>query len=335
MQVCLTGATGFIGANVVRALLARGDRVRCIIRTPNQCIEGLDIETVVVPLVPETPEDEDALARAMDGVEAILHVAGLFDPSPGGIERMEAIHVAATRALCTAGIRAGVRRIVCCSSSVTVGFGGLDAPGDEDTPIDAEAIYGKAGALRAYHDTKLQSERIVLAQKDIEGVVVNPDFILGPWDIKPTSGQLIVTMARGWLPFYPRGGKCFQAARDCAEGHLLALDKGRPGRRYLLGSDNLSYRQFMGIVAEVVGRKPPAMALPGLVVGAAGLVGRTVSRLDAHRFAGLDPHVLRSMQQERYRSGARARDELGVPATPIAEAVEAAYRWFVDNGYCG
>jgi len=334
MQVCLTGATGFIGANVVRALLERGDTVRCLIRKPNPSIEGLDVETVTAPIAPQTPEETDALTRAVDGCEAIIHVAGLFDPSPGGIERMRTIHVDATQALCAAGIRASVRRLVLCSSSITVGFGSRDAPGDEDTPVDADAIYGRAGALRAYHDTKLASEKLVASQTEIEGVTVNPDFILGPWDVKPTSGQLIVTMAQRWVPFYPRGGKCFQSAKACAAGHLAALDRGVHGRRYLLGSHNLSYREFMGVVAEVVGRRPPAIPLPSLALGAAGLAGRIGSRLDAHRFAGLDGHVLRSMQQERYRTDERARLELGVSDQPIAEAVEAAYRWFVDRGYC-
>ena len=334
MQVCMTGATGFIGANVVRALLDRGDRVRCIIRKSNPCIEDLDVETITVPLVPQRPEEAAALARAVEGCEAILHVAGLFDTSPGGIDRMRAVHVDATRALCVAGAQAGVRRILLCSSSVTVGFGTLEAPGDEDTPVDADTIYGTTGALRAYHDTKLESERLVAQAEGIEGVIVNPDFILGPWDIKPTSGQLVVTMARGWVPLYPRGGKCFQSAGDCAQGHLAALDNGQPGRRYLLGSQNLSYQEFMGIVAEVVGRRPPAAALPDWVLGAAGLVGRVASRVNAHRFVGLDGHLLRAMQQARYRSGARARSELGLPDTPIIEAVEAAYRWFVDRGYC-
>ena len=148
MQVCLTGATGFIGANVARALLARGDQVRCIIRKPGPCIEGLDVETVTVPLAPSSPEERDALARAVDGCEAILHVAGLFDPSPGGEARMSSVHVDATQALCEAGVQAGVRRLVLCSSSVTVGFGPAHAPGDEDSGIDADRIYGRSGALR-------------------------------------------------------------------------------------------------------------------------------------------------------------------------------------------
>ena len=165
-------------------------------------------------------------------------------------------------------------------------------------------------------------------------VTVNPDFILGAWDVKPTSGQLVVSMAKGFVPVYPRGGKCFQDADDCALGHLYAMDKGQAGRRYLLGNENLSYQQFMGIVARVVGRQRPVLPVPNLAVRVAGSVGKRLARLDAHRFAGLDPYVLRSMQQERYRTAQRSFSELGVPRTPIVEAVEKAHRWFVDHGYC-
>jgi dihydroflavonol-4-reductase len=334
LRVCVTGATGFIGANLIRALLDRGDTVRCLIRAPNRCVEGLDVELVTVPLVPADDAAADALAAAIDGCEGIYHLAGLFDPSPGGIERMAAVHVDATQALVAAGKRAGARRMVLCSSSVTVGFGPMAAPGDEDTVFDPGAIYGEAGPLRAYHDTKREAEEWVTAQDQIEGVIVNPDFILGPWDVKPTSGQLIVSMARRWMPFYFRGGKCFQAASDCAQGHIAAMERGEVGRRYLLGSHNLSYRDFMGVVAEVVGRRPPAAPMPAMALGAAGLVGRMARRIDPHRFAGMDPDVLRSTQFERYRTGARARTELGIVDTPIEDAVEAAYRWFRDHGYC-
>ena len=263
-------------------------------------------------------------------------MAGLFDPSPGGVDRMRQVHVTATRALLRACDRAGVRRLVLCSSSVTVGFGAKDAPGDEETRFDPGAIYGEGTALRAYHDTKVEAEQLGASWPGpTEVVTVNPDFILGPWDVKPTSGQLIVTMARRlWVPVFPQGGKCFQHVDDCAEGHLLAMDKGTPGRRYLLGNENLRYRDFMAMVARVVGRPRPRLPLPRLAVGVAGRVGQQLSRIDEHRFAGLDPYVLRSMQQERYRSAERSFSELGVPRTPVVLAVEDAYRWFREHGYC-
>ncbi len=338
MRYVVTGGTGFIGANLVRVLLDAGHRVTCLVRRPKLALDGLDVR-LATPALGDLPEQVEALARELDGADGVFHVAGLFDPGPGGIDRMVQVHVRATRGLMLAAEKAGVRRLVLCSSSVTVGFGTRERPGDEDAPLDPEAIYGPrrrgpGGALRAYHDTKAQAEAMVLGWRDVEGVVVNPDYILGPWDVKPTSGQVIVTMARRPVPFFPRGGKCFQHVHDTAVGHLLAMERGRPGRRYLLANENLSYREFLGIVARVVGRRPPFLPVPDAALAAAGVVGRLGSRLDPHRFAGLDPWVLRSMQEERYRTAARAFAELGVPRTPIEQAVEDAFRWFREHGYC-
>ncbi len=327
MRVLVTGATGFLGANVVRALLARGHEVRCVIRAPNVCVEGLPVALARVSL-----SDVDALAGAMAGCDGVMHLAGTFDPSPGGEATMRALHVAATRALLDAAHRAGVPRFLLCSSSITVGFGPLDAPGDEDSPLDADAIYGRTGPLRAYHDTKAEAERLVA---EAGGVIVNPDFVLGPWDVKPTSGQLVCTMARGWVPVHPRGGKCFIDAGDCAVGHVAALEQGRPGRRYLLGNHNVSYAAFMGLVAEALGRRPPIAPLPDSVIAAAGWAGRLLQRVDAHRFAGLDAALLRAMQQPRYRSGRRAQVELGVPVTPLDTTIAETVRWFRAHGYPG
>jgi dihydroflavonol-4-reductase len=334
VEILLTGATGFIGANVVRLLLAEGHRVRCVVRQPNRCTAGLDVALLPLPLR-DRPAEIDALARAMEGCDGVMHLAGLFDPSPGGADRMREVHVDATRALLAAARAAGVPRFLTCSSSITVGFGPLSAPGDEDSPLDADLIYGTSGALRAYHDTKLEAEGLTAAWTGGVGVTVNPDFIIGPWDTKPTSGQLILSMGRGWVPVYPRGGKCFQGAEDCARGHLLALQRGVHGRRYLLGSHNLSYRAFMEMVAQVVGRRRPLLPLPRALSAAAGAAGALLQRADPHRFAGLDRRVLGAMQQARHRIDARARAELGLRPGPLEPAIEACWRWFVENGMAG
>lgn len=247
---------------------------------------------------------------------------------------MEEVHVNATVALCEAAVSAGVRRLLLCSSSVTVGFGPREAPGDEDTPLaDLDALFGRDGPLRWYHDSKLRAEALVRQVPGLETVIVNPDYIIGAWDIKPTSGALILTLCKGWVPVYPRGGKCFMDADDCALGHLYAMDRGVPGRRYLLGLHNLSYREFMGMTAKVVGRRPPVVPMPAALGELAGLAGAVGSRWDAHRFAGLNRYVLRSMSQDRYRTGRRAVEELGVPQTPMEQAVEKAVRWFRDHRY--
>ncbi len=326
MRVFVTGATGFVGANVVRALLARGDTAVCPVRKANRCVEGLDLTLVTGDLA-----DRMVMAAAMEGCEGVLHVAGTFEPGPGGAERMLALHVDATAALLGAAKDAGISRFVTCSSSVTVGFGGRECPGDEDTPYDADATYGKTGGFRAYHDTKLAAERITA---DAGGVIVNPDYVLGAWDVKPTSGQLLVSVAKGIVPAYPKGGKCFIDAGDCALGHILALERGVPGRRYLLGNWNASYREFMALCAEAAGRTPPFLPVPSRLISVSGRIGSLLQRIDPHRFAGLDGHVLLAMQQERYRTGRRAQLELGLPMTPLSESVASALGWFRENGYC-
>ena len=334
MKVLVTGATGFIGANLVRQLLARGDEVHCVIRKPRKAIEGLDLHLHKVPLA-DDPESVEGLARAMDGCEAVYHVAGLFDPSPGGIARMRAVHVFGLRGLLRAADKVGIRRMVVCSSSITVGFGPRTAPGNEDTPLDAERVYGPHGtALRAYHDTKVQAERMAAGWGSVDTVVVNPDYIVGAWDIKPTSGQLLVSISKSpWVPVFPRGGKCFMDADDCALGHILAFEKGRSGRRYLLGAHNLSYREFMAMCAEALGKPVPRFPVPRLAIDLAGRVGGVLHAQNPHRFAGLDPRVLVAMQEERYRTARRAVDELGVPQNDIAGAVDKAVRWFRVHGY--
>ena len=332
-KVFLTGGTGFIGANVARRLVDRDVEVVCLTRktSPGLCLEGLPVKLVQADL-----NDIEALARAMEGCEEVYHLAGVFDASPRGRDLMQAVHVDGTRNLCEASVKVGARRFLLCSSSVTVGFGPLHDLGDESRAIpDLDAIYGADGPLRWYHDSKAEAEELVggFHGRGLETVTVNPDYIIGAWDIKPTSGALVLTIAKSWLPVYPKGGKCFQDADDCALGHIYAMEKGRVGERYLLGNENHTYKSFMSIIAEVVGRRPPVIPMPRRAGELLGIVGSIGSRYDAHRFAGLNKYVLRSMAQERYRSGAKAVNELGVPQTSLHEAVEKAYRWFHDHGY--
>jgi dihydroflavonol-4-reductase len=332
LKVLVTGATGFLGANLVRRLLERGDEVICVIRKPNVCIEGLGVQIIKAPLL-DRADAVEALSRAMDGCEGVYHLAGIFDPGPGGRERMFGLHVFGTRALLRAAEKAGVRRFLLCSSSVTVGFGGLDALGTEDSRMDP-SVYGAGGPLQHYYRSKLQAEGLVLGWRGMETLVVNPDYIIGPWDVKPTSGQLILSMARNPLPFFPTGGKCFLGAEDCSDAHIAAMEKGSPGQRYLLGHENLSYLEFMSQIAEVIGCRRPMLPVPDTLMSLGGRAGRFAARFDPHRFAGLDPDVLRSMQQVRYRSGEKMQRDLSISPRPIHQSIEAAYRWFREHGYC-
>ncbi len=333
MRVFITGATGFIGAHVVRAHLAEGWQVRCLVRasSPGTTLAGLPVERVQASL-----SDPQQLGSALRGCDAIQHVAGIYDTSPGGAERMHHIHVQVTRALCEAALEQGIERLVYCSSSVTIGWGSLARPADEDSPPpDPDSAFGRGTALRAYHDSKLAGERAIqrAARRGLHAVTVNPDYVVGPWDLKPTSGAMILAQGRRWVPIYPRGGKCFIDAADCGLGHLRALERGRPGERYLLGVHNLSYRDFMARVARVVGRPRPLLPLPRRATRAIGRLGGALVHLGVEQAAVLDPYLLRSMQQQRYRDGGRASREFDLPRTPIDQSIEAAWRWFRDHGY--
>ncbi len=331
MRVLVTGATGFLGGNLVRLLLERGHAVRVYRRSTssNRVLEGLPVEVATGELT-----DPEAMARAVRGCGQVYHLAGAYETGPGAAESMYRCHVTGTRLLCEVSMAQGVERMVICSSSITLPFGSRSEPAREDDPDPFERTgVPYRGALRAYYEAKKAQLEVgrEFAARGFPVVVVHPDFVIGPWDVKPTSGKIVVQMARlPWLPFYPPGGKCFIGARDCAMGHVLAMEKGRPGVSYLLGDHNLSYREALGIIARVVGKPPPRFPLPRSVQRAAHQLARWFGdRLPAvtHLSSHLD-----SLYLERYRSPSRAREELGLGSTPFEETVESAYRWFRDNG---
>jgi nucleoside-diphosphate-sugar epimerase len=204
VRVLVTGGSGFLGANVVRKLLERGDSVRALVRgtSPGLALDGLAIERVVCGL-----DDRRGLGEACRGMDAVLHVAGLYDPGPGGEDAMYAVHVTGTKNLLEAAGEARVPRAVVCSSSITVGFGPRDRPGDEETALNPN-VYGARGPLRTYYETKLASEALArkASEDGLPTSIVNPDYVLGAWDLKPTSGASIVWIAKAPIPVHPRGG---------------------------------------------------------------------------------------------------------------------------------
>lgn len=335
MRYLVTGGSGFLGAHVVRALLARGHEVRAVVRaaSPVMTLEGLPVERVVGSL--ETVDTCRTLVRGMDG---ILHVAGLYDSSPGGIGRMEAIHVKATRYLCEAAIVEGVPHFLLCSSSITLPYGPIDKPATEEDPDPFRDGCPYQGPLLAYYSSKKQGEALAQSygSSGLRVVIVHPDFVVGAWDLKPTSGQMILQMARApWIPFYPPGGKNFMDAEDCGLAHVLAMEKGKAGQHYFLGNENLTYHLYMQMVARVVGRPAPRFPLPREVGTLLGKGGDRLSPWLPPELASLGSSLVESMFRGRYRDPSRARTELGIPTTPTLTAIERAWRWFCDHGYVG
>lgn len=326
MTTLLTGATGFVGSAVARVLLARGHSLRLLTRrnSDRRNIAGLDAEIVVGDLV-----DPASLARAAAGCRFVVHVAAdyrFWVPDPAEMLRA---NVEGTLAMMRAAQQAGVERIVHCSSVAALGYTADGSPADEATPVDPSML------ISTYKRSKYQAEQAVLAlvrNENLPVVIVNPAAPVGPRDIKPTpTGKMIMDAANGRIPAYIDTGLNVVHVDDVAEGHALALERGRIGERYILGGENLDLRDVLALVAEVAGRRPPRLQLRE------GWVWPVATAMEAFaRVTGIPPAVtrdhLKMARHKMFFSSAKAMTELGYTPRPARRAVEDAVTWFRAQG---
>ncbi|EME71974.1 nucleoside-diphosphate-sugar epimerase [Paramagnetospirillum caucaseum] len=323
--VLVTGATGFVGAAIVRALLARGEAVRVLARPTS---DRRNVANLHVEVVEGRLEDAASLRKAMEGCRVLIHTAAdyrIWVPDPAA---MMMANVEGTRALMTAALAEGVERVVYTSSVATLGHveGGT---ADEDTPSD---ISDKVGP---YKQSKFLAEEVVrrmVAEQGLPAVICNPSTPVGPGDVKPTpTGRMIVEAASGRMPAYVDTGLNIVHVDDVAEGHLLALDKGRIGERYILGGDNLTLADILNRIAGITGGRPPLMKLPRWPLYPLALGAETWARL----FGG-EPFVtmdgLKMSRWHMFFSSAKAERELGYRHRPADEALDAAVEWFKSIG---
>ncbi len=325
-KVLVTGATGFIGANVARLLSERGEAVRALVRSTSdrRNLAGLDVELVVGDLC-----DPVAVARAVRGCSRVFHVGAdyrFWARDPREIYRS---NVEGTIHVMEACLAAGVERIVYTSTVGTIGLAAHPAPCDETTPM-------LGGQLTShYKRSKLQAEQAVLeyAARGLPVVVVNPSAPIGPWDAKPTpTGQLIVDFARGKLSAIVDTGLNIVHVRDVAEGHLLAALRGRVGERYILGHRNMTLAEIVAELAEITGLSAPRVRLPYAVAWAAGAVSTAVSTWITHRPPAIALEAVRMARRRMFFDPGKAVRELGLPQTPVRVAFQDAVAWFAENG---
>lgn len=323
----VTGASGFVGSALARAALARGWRVRVLVRASSvrDNLRALDVEIVEGDM-----RDGASMERALRGVDALFHVAAdyrLWAPDPNDIMRA---NVDGTRTVMEAALRQGVGRIVYTSSVATLRVQGAHAPVDENAPAD------EAHTIGVYKRSKVAAERLVermVAERGLPAVIVNPSTPIGPRDIKPTpTGRIIVEAATGKIPAFVDTGLNLVHVDDVAAGHLLAFDHGRIGERYILGGDDVPLRDMLGAIARLAGRKPPTLALPRWPLYPIALAAQGVAR-----FTGKEPFVtVDGLKMSRYRmffSSAKAQRELGYTARPYLDGLRDALDWFRAAGY--
>ncbi len=322
----LTGATGFVGSAVARVLAARGHALRLLVRptSDRRNLAGVEAELALGDLT-----DTASLARAVAGCRYVFHVAAdyrFWVPNPDAMLRA---NVDGTLAVMRAAQAAGVERIVHCSSVAALGWAPQGEFADENTPTN------EADFIGTYKRSKYLSERAVLdlvRQEGLPVVVVNPAAPVGPRDIKPTpTGKMIRDAAAGRVPAYIDTGLNIVHVDDVAEGHVLALERGRIGERYVLGGENLLLKDILALVANVVGRKPPSIELPEAVVWPAALFMEGLARL-----TGIPPMMTRDhikmARHKMFYSSAKAMNELGYNPRPVRSAIEDAVAWFRANG---
>jgi dihydroflavonol-4-reductase len=323
MTTLVTGATGLLGNNVVRQLLDRGNAVRVLTReaADPRPLAGLEIETAHGDV-----RDRQAVERALQGVSTVVHAAGYVHIGWAGLEQARAINVEGTRNLAEAARAVGATFVHVSSLDAL----GLPAPGvlaDENTPP-------VGGVLCPYVVTKRESERVILdlVATGLDARIVNPGYMIGPYDWKPSSGRMLLHVAKGWGLWAPLGANSYCDVRDVAGGILASISRGQLGRRYILGGQILSYFQAWRIFAEVTGGTPPVFPAGPLVRIGAGYFGDLVAKLTG-REPDVNSAATAMSAQKRNFSNARAEQELGYRPRPLREAALDAWTWFRQNGY--
>jgi dihydroflavonol-4-reductase len=325
--VLVTGASGFVGSAVARSLNARGVRPRVMVRasSPRGNLEGLDCEVVEGDL-----GDPASVTRAVAGARYVFHVAADYRLWTREPEAMIKTNVEGVHAVMDAVLAHKVERVVHTSSVATLRLKGATGPVDETAPMTPDEAIGP------YKRSKVMAERLVeqmVAEQGLPAVIVSPSTPIGPRDIRPTpTGRIIVEAATGKVPAFIQTGLNLAHVDDIAEGHLLALEKGRMGERYVLGGEDVSLQQLLAVIAGLVGRRAPTLELPRTPLYPLAVGAEAVAQL-----TGKEPFItVDALNMARYRmffSSAKAERELGYHARPYQEAVADAVSWFKTAGY--
>jgi dihydroflavonol-4-reductase len=324
LKVFMTGATGFVGANLLRLLLAEGHQVRALVRPQSSLdnLQGLPVEQVRGDLT------DTNLSQHLQGCQVLFHVAAHYSLWQADRDQLYHSNVIGTRNVLQAARQAGIERTVYTSSVAAIGVK-ADGIADETYQSPVEQLVGDYKKSKYWAEQEAQAA-ITLGQ-DI--VIVNPSTPIGPWDIKPTpTGEIILRFLRRQMPFYLNTGLNLIHVEDVAKGHLLALEKGRRGERYILGNQNLTLAEIFGILAELTGLSAPQREIPAWIpLTTAWLDERvlaTLGKIPSVPLAGVQ-----MAQQRMFYNPAKAIQDLELPQTSVKMALKAAVDWFIRHDY--
>jgi dihydroflavonol-4-reductase len=325
MIALVTGASGFLGSHIARQLVARGESVRVLLRpsSQNRAIADLPLEYVTGDL-----RDTASLDRAMKGIQRVFHVAADYRLWAKHSQDIYDSNVGGTKNVLAAAKRARVEQFIYTSTVATIAVDRSAQP-NEFTDAKLEEMIGH------YKRSKWMAEREALnaANEGLPVIVAMPTTPVGPWDWKPTpTGKLIVDFLNGKMPGYVDTGLNFVGVEECAAGHLLVAEKGKVGQRYLLGSENLTLKQMLDILAKITGLPAPSLKISHHVALGVAYASTIFSRL-VGKEPGIPIEGVRIAQHKMFVDCGRSQRELGFKAGPVAAALQRAVRWYETNGY--
>ena len=327
MLAFVTGATGFLGSHVARVLADNGADMRLLVRSSSNLrnIEGLRADRALGDL-----RDPASLEKAMAGCDVVFHVAADYRLWVRDPNEMYRSNVEGTRAILEAARKNGVRRLVYTSSVATIGFTRNGYPANEDSPVSLADMIGH------YKRSKFMAEQLALeaGRSGLQVVVVNPTTPVGDQDVKPTpTGRIVVDFLKRKFPAYVETGLNLVDVRECARGHVTALEKGKSGERYILGGENLTLKQILDKLAKITGLPSPILKLPYIFAYAAGIADEIVTG----RLRGREPRAtidtVRMGAKKMFASSDKAERDLGWKIVPVESALRRAAEWFRVNGY--
>jgi dihydroflavonol-4-reductase len=325
MKALVTGATGFVGAAVARALDAAGWQVRVLARSGSN---RSNLQSPAWEVVEGDLADSRSLERALEGCTGLFHLAADYRLGARDPTQLYRTNVEGTRRILSAARTAGVPRIVYTSSVATIGIPSDGSPGEERTPVAESHMIGH------YKRSKFLAEEVArdAARTGMSVVIVNPSTPVGPGDIKPTpTGQLVLDAASGRMPAYVDTGLNIVHVDDVAAGHLLAFERGRAGERYILGGEDMTLQTILGQIARLVGRAPPRIRLPYAAVLPVAYLAEGFAKISG-RSGRVTLEGVRMSRKRMFFSSAKAVSELGYRWRPPLQAFDDALRWYRERG---
>lgn len=327
MLAFITGATGFVGSHVARALAAQGADLRLLVRSSSDLrnIEELRAEKAVGDL-----RDPASLKKAVAGCDVVFHVAADYRLWVRDPDEMYRSNVDGTRAILEAARGAKVRRVIYTSSVATIGFQSHGRLANEDSPVSVANMIGP------YKRSKFMAEELAIeaGKSGMDVVVVNPTTPVGERDIKPTpTGRIVVDFLKKKFPAYVDTGLNLVDITECARGHVAALDKGKSGERYILGGENLTLKQILDKLAAITGLPSPTIKVPYVVALATGVVDQVVTGYIRNREPRATIDAVRMGRKKMFVASSKAERDLGWKIVPVDDALRRAVEWFRANGY--